>query len=317
MRWFRVYTEILNKPKVVNLPDDLFATWIRLLCVARLENDGGRLPPKEDLAIYLRLTLSRVTSRVTKLKEFGFVDEIDGVFIMHDWKTHQYESDMDPTAAERKRRQRERQNGNNGVKSLNVTRDVTGVSHPSDTDTDTEAEKEKKPPAPPSPISLSNDGCSRIEKHRARWNELKAGPPCRYLAISFKPDDRGDCLRTLGAYTDAEIDAALEAYAKISTSKEHKIFAPYGSFVGFMRGGVEKFVPDARPFEAFRKDPSPEDVAARPMATKKLETVPEPGKCGYCGGTIKADLIEGKGCCKDCTRWWKYTGESWIEDEDD
>lgn len=97
------------------------------------------------------------------------------------------------------------------------------------------------------------NGSKRIEKARALWNDLKAGPPCRLLAITFKPEDTTDCLRVMTAYTDELIAEAMTNYSMILQSSEHEIKSPYQSFVGFIRGGVEKFVSDANPWELFKK----------------------------------------------------------------
>jgi hypothetical protein len=98
-----------------------------------------------------------------------------------------------------------------------------------------------------------NDGCSRIEKARAEWNSAKAGPECRLMAPSLPIQDRESCLRTMSGYSDDEIVQAISNYAAIKTSAEHEISAPYRSFAGFMRGGVEKFVSSADPWSAYKK----------------------------------------------------------------
>lgn len=96
---------------------------------------------------------------------------------------------------------------------------------------------------------------TRIETSRAMWNSLAPGigPPCRLLAITFKPEDTTDCLRVMTAYTDELIAEAMTNYSMILQSSEHEIKSPYQSFVGFIRGGVEKFVSDANPWELFKK----------------------------------------------------------------
>jgi hypothetical protein len=67
------------------------------------------------------------------------------------------------------------------------------------------------------------------------------------------------------AYSDAEIAEAVANYAQIRMSPAHEIAAPYRSFAGFMRGGVEKFVSSADPWSAYRKrgeqDEKPDEVA--------------------------------------------------------
>jgi hypothetical protein len=98
-------------------------------------------------------------------------------------------------------------------------------------------------------------GAYRIEKARSAWNaeSPQIGPACRLMAITFKPDDTADCLRIMNAYTDDEIAGAMENYLAIRQSEDHEVKAPYQSFVGFIRGGVEKFVSEADPWTAYKR----------------------------------------------------------------
>lgn len=94
---------------------------------------------------------------------------------------------------------------------------------------------------------------TRIEKARAVWNEAKAGPPMRLNVLNMGPDNRHSCMLPLPAYSDEEIAEAIDTYARIRLSSEHEVRAPYQSFVGFMRGGVEKFVAAADPWAAYKR----------------------------------------------------------------
>ena len=98
-----------------------------------------------------------------------------------------------------------------------------------------------------------DDGMKRIERHRELWNHLRAGPPCRLMAVTFAPDDQSSCLRTLTAYYDDEIEQAIRNYAEIRASPEHWIESPYRSFAGFMARGVEKFISEADPWTEYKK----------------------------------------------------------------
>jgi hypothetical protein len=60
-------------------------------------------------------------------------------------------------------------------------------------------------------------------------------------------------LRVLTAYSDADVAEAICNYKNIRESPEHEVSAPYRSFAGFIRGGVEKFVSTADPFTAYKK----------------------------------------------------------------
>lgn len=99
----------------------------------------------------------------------------------------------------------------------------------------------------------SREGSFRIEKLKKAWNESKAGPECRLLSVQFRPEDASDCLRTMSVYTDDEIVEAIGNYARI-LNQPGSDPPKYGSFIGFMRGGVEKFVSSANPDKTYCKE---------------------------------------------------------------
>ena len=120
--------------------------------------------------------------------------------------------------------------------------------------------KEVSEPEPDFPVAQGyrpNAGTisSRIETARAMWNSLAPGigPICRLMAITFKPEDSTDCLRVLQVYTDDEVAEAMRNYSEILQSEEHEVKSRYQSFVGFIRGGVEKFVSASDPWTAYKR----------------------------------------------------------------
>lgn len=150
-RWFRMYTDVLDDPKVQKLPPVLFKTWVNLLCLA--SRNDGHLPPPEDIAFALRMDESDCAGQVQELVQRGLLDAGEGL-APHNWEARQFKSDKDTTAAERKRAQRSRER--EAAPPLepsvtrdppsNVTRDVTDVSQPpeqSRTEADTETEQSK------------------------------------------------------------------------------------------------------------------------------------------------------------------------------
>ena len=94
--WIRLYREALHNPKVVSLNDRQYRAWTNLLLVA---DDAGELPKSRDIACHLRMTIQEAESVLCELVEAGLVD-IDCInvtsrkFKMHDWKVHQYISDV-------------------------------------------------------------------------------------------------------------------------------------------------------------------------------------------------------------------------------
>ena len=149
MQWFRFYSEALDDPKVQRLPGDLFKAWVNLLCLANEQDERGTLPSLDDITFRLRLDYQKCEDALLGLKRAGLLDldpETD-LYVIHAWDKRQYKSDLDATATDRKKRQRERER----YVTRDVTRDISVTSRPmsrnvtrTDTDTDTEAEKIQK-----------------------------------------------------------------------------------------------------------------------------------------------------------------------------
>ena len=129
MRWFRIYSEILDDEKVQMLSPELFRTWINLLCVAATRD--GVFPTVEKLAFKLRLSTHDMQSKLEDLVLSGLIDiRPDGHYEPHNWQQRQWKSD---DSAERVRKHRDRKRHCND----DVTVTVTPPESESDTDTDT------------------------------------------------------------------------------------------------------------------------------------------------------------------------------------
>ena len=107
-RWFRLYAEVVNDPKVQRLPCEDFRAWINLLCLAA-ENDG-RLPSIDDIAFALRMGADGALTVVERLSNAGLIDRLNGGpngyhYAPHGWAKRQYKSD---TSTERVKRFRQR-----------------------------------------------------------------------------------------------------------------------------------------------------------------------------------------------------------------
>lgn len=144
-RWFRMYTEILDDPKVQKLPAPLFKVWVNLLCLA--SRHDGVLPGTDDIAFALRLDEDACGVALAELVDRGLVDYDNG-FAPHNWDARQFKTDTAENAAERKREQRKREKQRDNT--VNVTANVTTChsdSHnevtPPDTDTDTDTEQSR------------------------------------------------------------------------------------------------------------------------------------------------------------------------------
>ena len=133
-RWFRVYDDLVDDPKVQRLDPPLFKALINLWCLTSA--NGGVLPPNDAIAFKLRMKPQKAQRVLDRLKAEGLFEVEEAGTCPHNWAGRQYKSDVeDPTAAERMRRHR------NGQRNNGVMRPVTSRSP----ETDTEAETEKTP----------------------------------------------------------------------------------------------------------------------------------------------------------------------------
>jgi len=158
-RWFRLYDDTLNDPKILKLSDRTYRVWIGILCVAS-KNDGA-LPPFEDMALMLRMKPEKFQPELEKLITAGLIDHDDNGLRPHNWQGRQYKSDV---STERVKRFR------NGGRNVSETPPETEQS------TDTEAEKKESAAlrAPPAPSPAVLRETKKRAKARAPLPDLWA-----------------------------------------------------------------------------------------------------------------------------------------------
>lgn len=147
MKWFRLYNELLDDPKVQQLNPELFKFWINILCIA--SKNEGKLPSIEAISYHVRASKEATDSLVFALKEAQLIHEFSnqhGTWLApHAWQKRQYKSD---TSSERVKRYRNAQRNE--------------VVTPPETDTEQiqnkRKVKEKTALKKPSPPSKNNRG---------------------------------------------------------------------------------------------------------------------------------------------------------------
>lgn len=112
MKWFRLYNEVLEDPKVQKLPPETFKFWINILCLS--SKSDGKLPSLEDISFALRLPLDETKEAFHACQKALLIDEQPNqhgsTYAPHNWRKRQYKSD---TSTERVKRFRNGQR--NGV----------------------------------------------------------------------------------------------------------------------------------------------------------------------------------------------------------
>lgn len=119
-RWFRVYDDLVDDPKVQRLPGETVKSLLNLWCLAS-QNDG-MLPAADDIAFKLRMTPAKVTKLLSVLGECGLIDSDEDGLRPHNWNARQYKSDVtDPTAALRQKAYRDRNKNRDDDRNATVT----------------------------------------------------------------------------------------------------------------------------------------------------------------------------------------------------
>jgi hypothetical protein len=175
--WLRLYTNILENPKVQRLRPDVFRAWVNLLALYKRSDEV--MPPIDEIAFSLRSSEKDVRKWLAELVKVGLLDETSDGLVPHNWDDRQFNSD---TSKERQRAYRERLKARNGdaqsdavVTSLNGRSDVTVTAVVTTQDTDTDTDTDTEPPVVP------QRGTRRIE------------PPPEFVRFrEVYPDRAGD-----------------------------------------------------------------------------------------------------------------------------
>jgi uncharacterized protein YdbL (DUF1318 family) len=122
MPWIKLYTEILDDPKMGRMNDHLYRRTIEMFLIAGKILAGGYLPSVDEIAWMLRRSEDEIRADLEELQTLGIVEEdADGLWMVVKFADRQ---DAD-TNAERQARYRERQTkkkyyGENGVTKRNA-----------------------------------------------------------------------------------------------------------------------------------------------------------------------------------------------------
>lgn len=195
-RWFRVYDDIIDDPKVQRLSPELFRHLINIWCLA--SRNAGVLPPVSDIAFGLRVKPDKANKILGELRILCLIDDDETGCRPHNWDRRQFKSDG---STERVKRFRNAQR--NGDETLH---------HPfpkQDQTTETETEQ----------IQIQ----SRVEKKERARGALAPGWPDDYAEVFWEafPNKVGkqDAFRKLeklakaGAVQFSELMEALRRYA--------------------------------------------------------------------------------------------------------
>jgi hypothetical protein len=215
VRWFRLYDDIIDDPKVLLLSPEWRWNYVALLACANRHKVRGELPNAQELSVHLRVSVNKAQHIIDRFKGLGFVDQSDdGIRLMiHGWHRRQFKSDdITDRTARSKQRQRERSQERCEERHGNVAGNGP--------DTDTEAETESPPSVLAKAKTSSPKGKKLVdfvlpdwipadawadweESRRATKNPLTPGARTRCVNTLAR-------LRSVGQDPRAVIDQAIE-----------------------------------------------------------------------------------------------------------
>jgi hypothetical protein len=117
-RWLRLYTSVVNDPKLQRLPAETFRSVINMWCIAA--DHDGVLPSEDDIAFILRKPLAKVQALLIDLIRLGLIDDTETGLKPHNWDERQFKSDVS-TARVKQFRERQRNARRNGDETLHET----------------------------------------------------------------------------------------------------------------------------------------------------------------------------------------------------
>lgn len=173
MKWFRLYHEILDDPKVQRLEPALFKFWVNFLCLAnRSETRGVVTLDVGEIAFALRIPDADAAAALEVLQRNGLIEAGETGLKPHNWDERQRKSD-DVTARVTVHRR-----GKRAGETFQATDEATdqkrdgNVSPSRATEVEVEEEQEERDPPP---FGVPPCRCLRIGPARGRWKSGNSG----------------------------------------------------------------------------------------------------------------------------------------------
>lgn len=173
--WIKLYTEILDDPKMATLPDRLWRRVIEIfLCAGRL-GKNGELPETAQLAWMLRMSIDELEMDLIQIAATGMLERNESGWYVTKFASRQAKV----TDAERQRQRRDRMKQHQYYGDVtDASRNVRQINRLTESDTDTEAEAERAPSSASDAVRIFGDVTGMV-------------------AIPGREDDRGYAIETI------------------------------------------------------------------------------------------------------------------------
>ena len=111
MPWLKLYTEIMDDPKLATWSGDQFRVFIMLLCLAREAEEPGFIPmTPAEISWRIRRPIEEVESTLELCQQGDrpIIETVEGGYMMLKFMARQYDNPSDTPDETRKRKQRQR-----------------------------------------------------------------------------------------------------------------------------------------------------------------------------------------------------------------
>jgi hypothetical protein len=202
-RWFRVFDEAVDDPKLQMLSDKLHRFLFNCWCLA--SKHDGYLPPITEIAWRLRKTESAIAAMVAELHERGLLEEAGTTFEPHNWQERQFQSDVS-TERVKMFRERKKKQSETDMKPFHAVSETASEQSRSETE-------QKQSIAIPFPRSCDFPRTDAAVRQRCPTADLSIVARITEAAVQAYLSVDGPKMPTIG---DAEIAEAVEQASRES-----------------------------------------------------------------------------------------------------
>jgi hypothetical protein len=240
-QWVKWHTKVLTEPKVLRLNDKQFRVFANVIALAGyLDDEEGRLGPTEDVALHLRLSVTKTGAALTELCAAGIVILRENVWFLKNWN----EYNGKPTS-DRKENVLERVHKHRGKEVKTDPRNAVTESLQSDRN----APRVEK---------------NREEEIREKEDDGADAPPPPKVAEALTPAQRLFMERWSAKRLNQEQKVAIEEIEKqygLQRVTDGVVWAreknmPLGHAIGSIRTALKNWGATKHPNGATSKDPS-------------------------------------------------------------
>jgi hypothetical protein len=154
--WIKFWIETLDDPKVQILSDHLWRRMIELFLIAGKTNEGGKLPPVEEMAWMLRVSIDQVSDDLQELSKVGCPGHKIIAFKNKAWWVVNFNKRQEPAPSVTRMKQYRERLDDRLLHKSNKNETKTSIKNVPDTETDRKTETnvtetESEPPSPTKP----------------------------------------------------------------------------------------------------------------------------------------------------------------------